>query len=332
MATIGQSYPNLRDVYAQKEGNGNITSTIIDLFIQENVLLEDAIAVECNDGTNHVTTVRNGLPEVEFRKYYQGVMPDKGDYTQVKDSTSMLDDYSVCDKKLADMSGNMKQFRLNEATAHIQAMNEKVQNTILYGNKGKNDAQFDGLAVRYNSISTTKGTIGYQTISAGGSGSDNTSIWLITWGDKHTHLIYPKGSKAGLQHEDKGQITETKSDGKKFEAYQDYFSWDVGLTVRNYRANGRIANIDVSNLDGENAADLIPLMVKLWHRVKKHAKGGKSIFYVNETIETALHLQAMNKKNVMLSLKEVAGQEVVYFMQCPVKCLDQILDTEAVVA
>ena len=120
MATIGKSYLTLKDMYSQMEGDGKVTATIIDLFKTSNVLLEDAIAVECNDGTSHKTTVRNGLPSPQFRNFYQGVECQKGDYTSVTDTTSMLDDYSLVDKKLADINGNTAQFRLNEAEAHIQ--------------------------------------------------------------------------------------------------------------------------------------------------------------------------------------------------------------------
>lgn len=328
MATVGNTYLTLKDKYSQMEGC-QVTSTIIDLFAQSNVIIEDAITLECNDGTTHKTTVRNGLPEPEFRKFYQGVKCQKGDYTQVTDETAMLDDYSLVDKKLADLNGDTKQFRLNEAEAHIQGMNNVVQTNIFYGNKGTNASAFDGLATRYNKISSTKGNIGYQIIDAGGTGSDNTSIWFVTWGDKFTHLLYPKGSKAGLQHVDKGQVTAEDANGNNFEAYRDYFSWDIGLTVRNYRANLRIANIDVSNLSGASAADLITLMVKGYHRIKNQAKGGKTVIYVNDTIETYLHLQAMNKTNVNLTIDEFAGKPVVKFLGIPVKCCDQILDTEA---
>jgi len=297
-------------------------------------MLEDAIAVECNDGTNHKTTVRNGLPEPQFRKFYQGVKNSKGEYTQVTDTVGMLSDYSNVDKELADLNGNTNQFRLNEATAHIQGMNNVVQENIIYGNKGKNSASFDGFATRYNTISTTPGDLGYQVLSAGGQGSDNTSIYLIGWGDKSAHLIYPKGSQAGLEHKDLGEKTVQDGNGDDYQAYRDYFSWKVGLCLRNYRASGRIANIDVSDLSSANAADLIENMVKLYHRCKKHAKlsGAKLVWYVNETIETYLHLQAMNKSNVRLTIEEVAGEPVLKFLGIPVKCCDAILNTEAVVS
>lgn len=332
MATLGKSYLTLKDMYSQMEGDGKVTATIIDLFMSSNAILEDAIAVECNEGTNHKTTVRNGLPSPQFRNFYQGVECQKGDYTTVTDTTSMLDDYSEVDKKLADINGNTAQFRLNEADAHIEGMNKTVKTNIFYGNKGKNKSAFDGFATRYNKLSEKEGELGFQVIDGGGSANNNTSIYFVTWGDRDTHLLYPKGSKAGLQRIDKGQVTVQDKEGRNFEAYRDYFSWDVGLSVRNYRSSGRIANIDVTKLGTENAADLIDLMVDMYYRIEEHAKKGKTIIYANRTIRTFLHKQAMKKDNVNLSIDQVAGKPLVNFLGIPVKQCSEILNTEAKVA
>lgn len=328
------TYLTLKDVYTQQDGKGNITSTIIDLFVQCNPMLEDAVTIECNDGTNHKTTVRNGLPDVEFRKFYQGVPASKGETTQVQDSTAMLESFSKVDVKLAQLSKNEKQFRLNEANAHIQAMNNTVQENIIYGNKGTNSAAFDGIATRYNKLSADpkndKDTIGHQIIDGGGTGSTNTSIYFMGWGENGVHLIYPQGSKGGLQHQDLKEEPAYDKNGNEYRVLKDKFSWDIGLCLRNFKTCGRIANIDVEKLDTDEAADIIKLMVQMYHRVKKHAKlaGCKLVIYVNETIETYLHLQAMNKENVRLSIKEVAGEPVLTFLGIPVKCCDAILDNE----
>lgn len=329
MGVVGNTYLTLKDKLAQKEG-GKITNTIIDLLAQSNEILEDAVVRECNNGSSHKTTVRNGLPELEFRQFYQGVSCSKGEYTQVTDTTGMLEAYSQVDKALADLEDDTNQFRLNEATGFIEAMNKTVSENLFYGVKSTNPAGFDGLATRYGKISNDVNSIGYRVIDAGGTGSDNTSIWFVTWGDLHTHIIYPKGSNAGLQHEDKGAVTVTMPDGKMYEAYRDYFKWDVGLSVRDYRSTCRIANIDVSNLDSaDSAADLIKLMIKAYHRVKKYAKTGKTIIYCNDTIQTFLHLQAINKSNVNLTVENPEGKPVVNFLGIPVKNCDAILDTEA---
>lgn len=331
MATIGNTYLTLKDKYAQTE-DGKVTSTIIDLLATTNELLEDAVTVECNEGSHHKTTVRNGLPEVEFRKFYEGVKCSKGEYTQVTDTTGMLEAYSEVDKKLADLNGDVNQFRLNESQGFVEAMNQTAKTNFFYGNKDTNPAGFDGLANRYAKISTDGKSIGNWVLSAGGSGSDNTSIWFVTWGNLHTHMLYPKGSKAGLQHDDKGNVTKQNADGSMYEVYRDHFSWDLGLSVRDYRSTCRIANIDVSDLDGANAADIIKLMVKAYHKIARYAKTGKTVIYVNETIQTFLHLQAMAKTNVQLTIDEFAGKPIVKFLGIPVKCCDEILNTEATVA
>ena len=50
-----------------------------------------------------------------------------------------------------------------------------------------------------------------------------------------------------------------------------------------------------------------------------------------ETIETYLHFQAINKSNVNLNMDNIAGKPVVTFLGIPVKCADQILNTESAV-
>ena len=331
MALVGNTYLTLKDKFAQKE-NGKIATTIVDLLSQSNVLLEDAVVRECNEVSTHKTTVRNGLPEVEFRKFYQGVTCSKGEYTQITDTTGMLEVYSQVDKSLADLEGDTEQFRMNEAQAFLESMNNTVQENIFYGSKATNPAGFDGLSVRYNKISNDTKSIGYRVLDAGGKGNTNTSIWFVTWGDLHTHLLYPKGSQMGLMHTNKGAQTATDANGNMYEVYRDHFKWDVGMTVRDFRSTCRIANIDVNELSGDNAPDLIKLMIQAYHRVNRFAKTGKTVIYCNDTIETFLHFQAMNKTNVKLSIQDFAGKPVVTFLGLPVKCADQIKNTEKTVS
>ena len=327
MALVGQTYLTLKDKFAQRV-NGRVANTIIDILSSTNAILEDAVVRECNEGSTHKTTVRNGLPEVEFRKFYQGVNCSKGEYTQITDSTGMLEVYSQVDKALADLEGDTQQFRINEATAFLESMSNTVQENIFYGSKATNPAGFDGLATRYNKISNDKKSIGYRVIDGGGTGNDNTSIWFVTWGDLHTHLLYPKGSDMGFSHTDKGAQTATDANGNMYEVYRDHYKWDVGMTVRDFRSTARIANIDVTALSTVNAADLINLMITAYHRMRRFAKTGNTVIYVNETIDTYLHFQAMNKYNVQLRADEAAGKPIVSFLGIPVKCVDQIRNDE----
>jgi len=328
MATVGNTYLTLKDKLAIKTDGINGPAGIISILAQTNTIIEDAAVRECNEGSTHKTTVRNGLPEVEFRKFYQGVSSSKGDYTQITDSTGMLEVYSQVDKALADLENDSDAFRANEAQAFLESMSNTVQENIFYGSKATNPAGFDGLAVRYNKISADPASIGYRVVDGGGTSNKNTSIWFVTWGDLHTHLIYPKGSQLGFVHEDKGAQTATDANGNMFEVYRDHYKWDVGMTVRDFRSTARIANIDVDELDGANAADLIKLMISAYYRIKRFTKTGKTVIYCNETVETYLHFQAINKTNVNLTIEEFAGKPLVSFMGIPIKCVDQIKNNE----
>lgn len=331
MAGVGSTYLTLADKLKQSEGDNNITSTIIELLSQTNELLTDAVAIECNDGSGHKTTIRNGLPSVIFRKLYQGIPASKSTTSQVRDTTGMLEALSEVDKTLVDLSGNPNQFRLNEAKAFLESMNNTCQETIFYGNTKTDLAKFDGLAARYGALSTDSKNIGSNIISASGSNSDNTSIWFVTWGDLHTHLIYPKGSKAGLQHDDMGEELVADSDGNKFKAYVDHWKWDIGLSVRDWRSTCRIANIDASNLQAGNVK-IDEFMLDAYYKIRKYAKTGKTICYANSETLCNLHKIAKNKTNVHLSLREFQGEEVVSFLgKVPIKEADQILNTESAV-
>ena len=57
--------------------------------------------------------------------------------------------------------------------------------------------------MRYNTINTSTSEVAKNVISAGGAGSC-TSVWLVVWGPNTIHGIFPKGSKAGLSHDDLG--------------------------------------------------------------------------------------------------------------------------------
>ena len=65
MATIGNSYVNLIDVYKQEDKNGDSVA-VIEMLMEMNPILDDAMAIECNSGAKHLHTVRAGLPEVTW--------------------------------------------------------------------------------------------------------------------------------------------------------------------------------------------------------------------------------------------------------------------------
>lgn len=328
MGILTSTMPTLLDKFSRSEKDGKIAK-IVELMAKQNDVLMDAEYQECNDGSKHKTTMRSGIPEPTWRMFNKGVQPSKSTTVPVLDTTGMMEDYGLVDKALADLSGNADAFRVSENIAKLQGFNNKAARYMIYGNTSSEPEAFLGLAPRYNDLSAESGA---NIVDAGGTGSTNTSIWFVTWGEMTTHLLYPKGSVAGFQHRNLGEDTVKDATGGEFQAYRDHFKWDIGMSVRDWRANARVANIDVTALtkDGATGADLIGLMIEAFYRIENPMQGeGRTVIYCNRTIQTFLHKQAANAKNVNLTLGEYAGRKIPEFLGMPIKRVDAILNTEA---
>ena len=59
-----------------------------------------------------------------------------------------------------------------------------------------------------------------------------------------------------------GEWPVTDSAGNTYQAYRDHFKWEIGLVARDWRYNVRIPNIDITQLTGVSAANLINLIVR----------------------------------------------------------------------
>ena len=336
MSALAASNPTLLDLAKRLDPDGKI-DTIVELLNQDNEILQDMTFVEGNLPTGHRTSVRTGLPTPTWRKLYGGVQPTKSTTAQVTDTCGMLEAYAEVDKALADLNGNTAAFRLSEDSAHIEGMSQEMASTLFYGNESTEPAAFTGLAPRFNSLAAANS----DNIISGGSvagQTDNTSIWLCVWGPNTGHGIFPKGSKAGLQMEDKGQVTVENVDGAggRMEGYRTHYRWDMGLTVRDWRYFVRIANIDVSVLqDSTNgpAAQkaLIKLMIQASERIPSFGKG-RAVWYVNRTIRESLRLGILERVSNNLNWETVEGKRVMTFDDIPVRRVDALVNNEARVA
>ena len=328
MGVLASNNPTLLDVSKRLDPDGSIDS-IVEMLAQENEILQDMTFLEGNLPTGHKTTVRTGLPAPTWRKLYGGVQPSKSTTAQVTDACGMLEAYAEVDKALADLNGNTAAFRLSEDSAHIEGMSQEMASTLFYGDASKPE-EFIGLAPRFNSLSAENA----DNIVNGGSAlgqTDNTSIWLCVWGPNTGHGIYPKGSKAGLQMTDKGQVTIENVDGAggRMEGYRTHYRWDSGLSIRDWRYFVRIPNIDVSELDtAANTKNLITLMVQASERIPSFGKG-RACWYVNRRIREKLRIGILEKIAGNLSWETVEGKRVMTFDDIPVRRTDALINTEA---
>jgi len=312
---------------------------IAELLSQSNEVLEDCVFKEGNLPTGERVVIRTGLPTVYWRALNQGIPSSKSTTAQVDEACGILEARSEVDKDLAMLNGNTAQFRLSEDTAFLEAMNQTQATTLFYGNPASDPKQFLGLAPRYNSLGAGNGQ---NIIDAGGdNAATNTSVYLVVWGDQTVYCPFPKGSKAGLIHEDLGEQTVYNSDGTRLQAYATRYQWKNGLVVKDWRYVVRIANIKVADLynsaSGTQAPTastaLIKLMARALYRIPNMAMG-RACFYMNRTVHSGLSVMALDKSQYVLKVNDGLSQfgtpySWLSFLGVPLRRVDAILNTES---
>ena len=343
MAIVGSVALTYAD-WAKRMDDGYRVASIIELLSQTNEILDDIIVMEGNLPTGHKTTVRTGLPQATWRLLNAGVPNAKSTTAQIVDTCGNLETYAVIDKDIADLNGNTAQFRLSEVRAFLEGMSQQVASTYWYGNQHLNPERFTGFAPRYSTLTAANSATAANVLDAGGQGSTNTSMWIVTWGSDTVHGIFPKGKMTGLQHKDMGEWPVQDASGNTYQAYRDHFKWELGLCLRDWRYVVRVANIDVTQLTGVSAANLINLVVRGLYRLptapssattiqtsdtpEVRANMGRVVIYCNRIIRTYFDLQAMNKTNVLLTLREFNGKTVTQFRGIDIRTSDALLNNE----
>lgn len=328
----------LLDIAKRLDPNGKI-SAIAELLTKTNDILTDMPFKEGNLPTGHRVTIRTGLPEVFFRTYNKGVPVSKSATSQFDEQCGMLEARCEIDKDLAELNGNTAEFRLSEATAFIEAMNQRMAKTLFYGDASVSPEEYTGLSIRYSDINAPNGT---NIIKAGGTGTGNTSVWLVSWNENTVFGIYPKGSKAGLVHEDLGIIDAFDSAGNRYRAYADRWQWKCGLALRDWRYVVRVANIKITDLvsgagtQASTAATFLPkLLAKAFHKIPS-PNLGKLVFYCNRTVASNLTLLAMDKTSNVLTIEQGLNQFGnnilnLKYLGIPVRICDEISNDETAV-
>ena len=333
MATLSVTNPTLADLAKVTDPDGSIAD-VVEILNATNEILTDMSWMEGNLTTGHRSSIRSGLPTPTWRKMYGGVQPTKSRSVQVTDNCGMMEDYAEVDAALVGMAGDPAAFRLQEDRPHIEGMNQEFASTLFYGDESTAPEEFTGLAPRYNSLSAANGD---NIINGGGAGSDNASIWLICWSPQTIHGIIPKGSKAGIQQRDLGEVTIEDADGSngRMQAFRTHYRWDVGLTVRDWRYAVRIANIDRSELlvaATGSSADLNDLMHQAWTELPS-TSAGRCSWYMDKSILSMLRRQTSSAvSSSTLSVDLVGGTMQTSWGGIPIRRCDALRPDEATVS
>ena len=339
MATLSSSNLTLADWAKRSDPDGRVP-IVAELLSQTNEILDDCVFKEGNLPTGERVVIRTGLPGVYWRALNQGIPSTKSTTAQIDEACGILEARSEVDKDLAMLNGNTAQFRLSEDTAFLEAMNQTQAETLFYGNPGTDPKKFLGLAPRYSDLGADNAV---NILNAGGAGSDNSSVYLVVWGDNTVYCPFPKGSKAGLTHEDLGEQTVYNSDGTRLQAFATRYQWKNGLVVKDWRYVVRICNIDVSDLLGQSSTQastastaLIKLMARALYRIPNMAMG-RAAFYMNRTVHSGMAISALDKSQSVLNIQDGlsqfgSAQSYLTFLGVPLRKVDALLNTESVVS
>lgn len=350
MATAAQ-YPTLVDVAKRLDPDGRI-AMIAEILAKVNPILQDVPMVEGNLPTGHQGTIRTGLPDVAWRLLNYGTLPTKSTTKAVTDACGILEAFSEIDKEVYRLNGANDAFRASEDVAFLESMAQELASTLFYGNAFTAPEEFTGLSVRYSDSSGPENAANVLKVSGAAGSGANTSIWLVSWGERSVHGIYPKGSMAGLEYQNLGEQTKRDSNGRLMQVMVSHFIQKFGIHVKDWagivRAQMLSANFNAPLTAGgakdpsrstytAASAHLTTVMHEMLHAVplRLRAAGGSfnPVFYCSPMVKSAIDLAAEGKASNTLTISDVENRgPVTKFMGYPIYECDALIDTEDVVS
>jgi hypothetical protein len=297
------------DVLKRSDESGKIDTKIVEQLALTNQILWDAPYLESNSAHGNLTTRRSSLPSVDFRRINKGVATTKSTTDQLFQTSGFIEANSDVDVELVRLNGNTEDALDSENKPFIEAMNQKMATTVFYGDTATKPEAFDGFSKFYAALSSTTTNPGYNIINAGGSSTDNLSMWLTCWSPETMYLFYPKGTVAGLMKEYLGRIRVYDSNTNPYLAHSTNYKWYMGLAVKDWRYAVRLANIDISDLatfgsSSDTSPNLLNLMIDAKYRIPNMA-GVTPVWYAPRTVMVGLEKMITNHPQAFITRQEI---------------------------
>lgn len=339
MAALNQSTQGMVDHYKSIDGNGKYIDVIETMNDTSQNIMDDWSWMECNSGTKHTRGIRTGLPSLSWGALYEGIAQSKSSKQMVDDTTGFVEGLSTVDKRQLDLyAENKNAIRAQEGRTFMESMAQELMSSLFYYDPATNVRHPKGLGARYG-VKATSGA-GNQIVDAGGTGSDNTSIWLVEWGYDGLSTIYPKGTPAGMKRENKGEQRVLDPNGNPYYVEEEEFRTHVGFSVGDWQRISVVRNIDVSAMMAGNV-DLYAYLRKAYYKLKSRRVNkimdqkapGRLAIYANTDVCEALDMLGTNSgasdNFTRLRPMEIQGKEVMSYRNIPLRETDAILNSEA---
>lgn len=341
MATIGNTFITYRDLASGLKGDKSFDHEIVDLAVEVNQVLDDIPLVEANDGSSNRTTIRTGLPTANWSAFYEGTQASKGEKQQIVNSSGHLSSKLEIDKELFDRDPNKSAYLADEIAQHLEAMGQELCDALFYGNLKSDARKFNG----FGNFFGVYGSDGVDTRVAShyvfnGARASNPSadayrsIWLVNWGNMSMRGFYPQGTKGGIRRGEFKTVEVTNPDDatKTYEAYRQYFHWDFGLDVRDFRFGGRICNIESDQmlaLSGQ--PDYVELVDRLEGRVMSGGNSKRVWYMPKSAWENIKILFARKVRSNAVTFENVEQRKTPMLFGCPVRLCEALETNETAV-
>jgi hypothetical protein len=307
---------------AKRTADGNLLE-IAEVLNTSKELIQDAVWLQANQLNSHVGTRRTRLPAGTFRQANQGVTGDASSTRQISEPIARLEGHSKIDEAILNLSPNPQEARSQEDLAYVEGMGQTLETKFFYGNVAQYENEFDGMATRsdYNAINLA------NTQNSGGSGSYTTSLWIVEWGPRMVHFVYPKGSSAGLETKDQGlkYVTDDADATKWLFKWVTQFVINAGIFINDPRFVQRVVNIATASATGAlNDNDIIAALNKM----PKAGGGPTARIYVNRNLKTQFDILAKDKTNVNYFVENVFGEPMTIFRTVPIRLAEALTNQE----
>jgi len=320
--------------------DGKSIMTVAEVLNQSNPMLQDGPILKSNADLGHRVTLRSGLPTVTTGKIDKGVPRSKSATEQKTESMALFVGRSEIDVRNKQTFGQDKydRKRAQEDLSFAESFSQFVTLQALYGAVNSDEGTIQGLATRMPALQQPAYGVGASQVWSKGTvtGGDGTSMYVVDWGERGAHWIYPEASSTGgLKSMDKGEHQVTDVDGNPFFADITEYNWSIGIAVEDPRHIARLANIDISDAllgTGMTQGRLTDSLMDVIGAMPA-ADGMQRIIYAPGRIIVGLNKQLNNLgAGVPLTVEEYLGKRMLHFQGAPLRQVDQISLSETTVS
>lgn len=318
------------EIMKRQTADGKVPAPV-ELLSQTNAIVGDIPFKETNQLMSEMVVARVGLPDVYYRIANAGVQLTSSETAQWTVDCAKMEVWAEVDTEVLARSGDPMAVKADEASAMVMAMEQAFAYRLFYGNSSVDTEEFTGLSPQYSSTSAANGQ---NIVNAGGSGSDNMTVWMVYWGDT-VHGIVPQGMPTGWKQSPWETITRqqvnTLGSETRYTVESTHFEWYHGLVVRDWRDVKCVRNISRAGLYA-GTTDLRKFMNDLMDVPTSGA--GTPVIYMRRDCLSFLREQVEAKVGTGggLTFENVDGKPVTMWHGVPIRICDQLLDTEATVS